>query len=233
MSASADTYRVPGENALRRVFGAVGFLLDAARRRRAGRRTLWGVVVAMALAGTMMIAYPFVTHLWASRIQSGLERQIVTPAARVAYENQTIKVGSAVTRLKIPRLRVNIVVVEGVTGNALRAGAGHYPNTALPGGRGNVAIAGHRTGFGQPFRHLERMRSGDEIVLETPLGKFVYEVLPSVDGHENPWITNARDWRVVQPTSLPSLTLTTCDPPGTSKNRLIVRARLVSQTSTA
>lgn len=233
MSTGADAYRVPAENVLRRTFGAAGFLLDAARRRRAGRTALWGAVVSMALAGTLLVAYPFITHLWASRIQSGLNHQITTVAARTAYQNRTIKVGAALTRLKIPRLDVNIVVVEGITGNALRAGAGHYPGTSLPGDPGNIAIAGHRTGFGQPFRHLERLKAGDQVVLETPLGKFVYEVLPRVDSHENPWITHSRDWRVIQPTALPSLTLTTCDPPGTSKNRLIVRARLVSQSMKA
>lgn len=227
MSVGAGT--IIAEGPLRRTFGALGFLLDAARRRRAGRLTLWGIVASMALAGTMLIAYPFITHFWAQRIQSGLNQEIASPAARTAYQQKKVPVGGALTRLKIPKLKINMVVVEGISGNALRAGAGHYPETALPGQPGNVAIAGHRTGFGSPFRHVDRLRAGDEVILETPVGKFVYQVMPAVEGHRNPWITHAKDWAVIQPTAQPVVTLTTCDPPGTSKNRLIVRARLVSQ----
>ena len=117
--------------------------------------------------------------------------------------------------------------MEGTTGNALRAGAGHYTTTPLPGERGNVAIAGHRTGFGEPFRHLDAMRPGDIITLETPVGNYTYEVMADVDGHKNPWVTHPRDFSVIAPTQEAVLTLTTCDPPHTSLKRLIVRAKLI------
>ena len=67
-------------------------------------------------------------------------------------------------------------MVEGTTQDALRAGAGHYPETALPCGAGNVAIAGHRTTFGQPFNRLDEVAPGAEITLETPLGTCTYRV---------------------------------------------------------
>lgn len=222
----------------RRGLASVGFMLDALRRRRGGRIALWSIVAALALTGVGLLAYPFATDVWASRIQSQLEddyRQIsaddqIDTAAELPRKN-----GSPLTKLTIPRLGVrNLIVVEGVTGNALRAGAGHYPTSALPGDpTGNVAIAGHRTGFGQPFRHMDRLRMGDKIILETPVGRYTYEVMPPFDGHENPWITHARDWTVVSQTPEPSLTLTTCDPPGTSLNRMIVRARLVRTATSA
>ena len=68
------------------------------------------------------------------------------------------------------------MVVEGTGASALRAGAGHYPNTPLPGEEGNVAIAGHRTTYGKPFANLDRLKPGDEIILETPVGKYTYKV---------------------------------------------------------
>lgn len=197
---------------------------------------LWGLVLAMALSGSGLVAYPFATDFWADRIQNNLEGELAgadTSKGQVAF-HQERQVGDAITKLSIPKLKVkNLIVVEGVTGNALRAGAGHYPTTSLPGDpTGNVAIAGHRTGFGQPFRHLERLTEGDKIILTSPFGRFVYEVLPAFDGHRNPWITDAQDWTVIDSrTPEPSLTLTTCDPPGTSTNRLIVRARLASSSS--
>ena len=61
----------------------------------------------------------------------------------------------------IPALNVDTVVVEGTGATALRAGAGHYPNTPLPGEEGNVAIAGHRTTYGKPFANLDRLAVGD------------------------------------------------------------------------
>jgi LPXTG-site transpeptidase (sortase) family protein len=217
------------EAAPKRAAASLGFLLDATRRRRGGRLFLWFLVGALALSGIGLLAYPVVTDLWADRIQGNLENQFAqhSEAEINAYKTRNVGVGQALTRLRINRLGVAVIVVEGISGNALRAGAGHYEQSALPGDpTGNVAIAGHRTGFGEPFRHLELLRDGDEIELATPVGRFVYKVIGAFDGHQNPWITSSTDWSVISPTPEPSLTLTTCDPPGTSLNRLIVRARL-------
>ena len=112
------------------------------------------------------------------------------------------------------------MVVEGTTASALRAGAGHYPNTPLPCESGNVAIAGHRTTYGKPFHNLDLMRPGDDIILETPIGSCTYKVSKA------PFPVSPDDGSVVAPTSQPSLTLTTCHPKGSAKQRLIVRAVL-------
>jgi sortase A len=222
------------ENPAKRVFGAVGFVLDAIRRRRSGRIVAWFLVIALFLAGIGLLVYPFATDIWAGRIQGGLEQQFGEGATQVqAYRSRSVAVGDALTKIRVPALggtigTKGVIVVEGTTGNALRAGAGHYEQTALPGDpTGNVAIAGHRTGFGEPFRNLHLLKQGDRIELATPIGHYAYEVIGPFDGHPNPWITSADDWSVVTLTPEPMLTLTTCDPPGTSKNRLIVRAQLV------
>ena len=223
-----------GELLPKRVGATAGFLLGCIPRRRSGRRALGVLTILMAFAGVALLSYPLVTDFWAKQRQSTLNKQFESKKIIEAYKRHDIAVGGALTRLKIPKYgacstckKVNVIVVEGTTGNALRAGAGHYTTTPLPGERGNVAIAGHRTGFGEPFRWLDKLRPGDLLTLETPVGDYVYEVMPEVDGHNNPWVTHAKDFSVIAPTQESVLTLTTCDPPHTSLKRLIVRAKLV------
>jgi sortase A len=220
------------ESAPRRALGSAGFLLDSLRRRRAGRMALWTLVAALTIGGVGLLAYPTVTGIWADRIQNGLENEFAALAPNQTGDSYAVAPthGDPVTRLKIPAINVDVIVVSGVTGNALRAGAGHFPDTALPGDpTGNVAIAGHRTGYGEPFRHLDKLKPGQRIHLATPFGTFVYEIMKPFDGHGNPWITDPTDLTVKGRTAEPTLTLVTCDPPGTSKNRLILRAKLVNR----
>jgi len=125
------------------------------------------------------------------------------------------------TRLVIPKLGLEAVVVEGVDDASLRRGPGHYPGTALPGERGNVGIAGHRNAWGRWFRNLHQLEPGDAIFLVTKTATYWYRVTGK-------WVTHAYDWSVVEPTPTPSLTLTTCELPIQKKQRLIVRAVLVA-----
>ena len=66
--------------------------------------------------------------------------------------------------------------MEGTGTADLRRGPGHYPDTPLPGQRGTVAIAGHRTTYGAPFHDVDDLRRGDAIVLSMPYGRFTYRV---------------------------------------------------------
>jgi len=225
---SRPVVTVRKEPAPRRAFASLGFLLDASRRRRTGRFALWFLVIALALGGVGLLTYPLVTDVWAHRIQHRLVQTFASPQEKQLFLHPVE--GSPLTRLIIPKLHINIIVVEGISGNALRAGAGHYPGTALPGASsGNIAIAGHRTGFGEPFRHLEKLTNGDDVQLITPFGTYTYQVVGPFEAHGNPWITGPQDWSVIAPTPVASLTLTTCDPPHTSLNRLIVRLVLLSK----
>jgi len=217
----------------KRVLASFAFLLGCVPRRRRGRTALGVLTILMAFAGVLLLSYPLVTDFWAHSRQGNLSREFRSHDAIELYKRREIKVGGALTRLVIPKMgacdscHIDVIVVEGISGNALRAGAGHYEQTPLPGERGNVAIAGHRTGFGEPFRHLDALRQGDLIRLETPIGTYTYQVIGPFEGHGNPWITNSNDLSVLAPTIDAELTLTTCDPPHTSKNRLIVRAKLI------
>jgi sortase A len=184
-------------------------------------RLLTGTAVVLALAGIGVVAYPFATDLWAARIQRGLAGDLAAKA--VDYKAGRVKVGEPLTRLEIPKIDVDVVVVEGTTLSALQAGAGHYPKTPLPGEDGNVAIAGHRTTYGKPFNRMDELSPGDKVILTTPIGRHVYEV------ETRPRVVEFDDWSVIReyPKNGSFLTLTSCHPEGSADYRIVVRARLI------
>jgi sortase A len=130
----------------------------------------------------------------------------------------------AFASLSIPRIGMKGdnegVILSGVSVEDLKKGVGHFRNTPLPGQKGNVALAGHRTTYGAPFGDLDKLQNGDPITFTNTFGeKFVYKVTAQT-------IVAPDDTTVLQTTDVPSLTLVTCDPKYTSTNRLIIRAEL-------
>lgn len=234
-SRFARLYKVP-------ILGPVVYLLFPPRTSSSiWRKAMSGAAASVALLGVGMAAYPYAGNYypffykipveklidWSnflSDLQSnGLQDTLADRYDRALASGDTLLgEGDPLTRLEIPKIGLDTIVVEGTSVSALRAGSGHYPRTPLPGAIGNVAIAGHRTTFGRPFSKLDRLAVGDEIVLETPKGRHVYKVT------RKPWITTPNDWTVIEvPTQEALLTLTTCHPRGSANQRLIVRAQLV------
>lgn len=129
--------------------------------------------------------------------------------------------GPAGYRIEIPKLGTVHGVQLGIDNHDLDRGPGHYPNTPHP-GQGNAAIAGHRTYKGKAsfFFALNRLQEGDRIHIVYPDKVLQFSV-------QRVFITSPYDLSVLKPTEQPFLTLTTCDPPGTDTNRLIVQAKLV------
>lgn len=200
----------------------VSRLVGALRTRAWARLLLTTVSIGLLVGAIGTIGYPFYTNLLQDRIQSRLDRQIVSPELKQQYLDRNIKVGDSLTRIEIPTLDVDVVVVEGTTSSALRAGAGHYPGTPLPCETGNVAIAGHRTTYGRPFHSVNLLKVGDEITLTTPIGSCTYAV------SEAPFTVLPNDISVVANTPDSNLlTLTTCHPKGSAKQRLIIRAEMM------
>ena len=117
--------------------------------------------------------------------------------------------GSAVGIISIPKIGLSMVVVEGTGTAQLEAGPGHYPGTPLPGETGNVAIAGHRTTYLHPFYNLNELVPGDAIVIDTVQGEFLYQMTSSQ-------VVSPSDVSVVDDTTSPQLTLTTCNNLGTA-----------------
>jgi sortase A len=214
--------------------GTLSYLVDAARVRPIGRRALSVLSVLLFLAGAGMFAYPLATDVYAERIiQQPLFETLDSAEARESYITRTVRAGDPLTRIVMPDIDVDAVVVEGTSPAALRAGAGHYPNTPLPGEEGNVSIAGHRTTYGKPFNRMDELAVGAEIRLITPLAEHVYRVVPAPADAGRPcpngacWITHPTDWAVVGPLEGSMLTLTSCHPKGSARERIILRAELV------
>jgi sortase A len=129
--------------------------------------------------------------------------------------------GNPVGLLKIAKIGLDKVIVQGTSTNDLRQGPGHYPGTPLPGEQGNAAIAGHRTTYGAPFYNLDALAVGDPIVVTTVQGTFTYDVTGTV-------VVSPNDTSVVDNTTFPELTLTTCNPRFSASSRLVVHARLTT-----
>ena len=209
---------------------SVGSLVGDSLRRPGGRRALSVLSVVLFLAGVAMFAYPVGTDLYSRYKQGDLSGQFGSDQLKEQYRTRNIPVGNALTRLIISTkdVKVDVLVVEGTTPAALRAGAGHYPGTPLPGEAGNVGIAGHRTTFGRPFNHIDLLNVGDEVVLETPFKRFHYKVMSGwgTDGHAYK-IVDPSDFSVVENVPGKSLlTLTSCHPKGSAKKRITVRLEL-------
>jgi len=128
--------------------------------------------------------------------------------------------GQAMGRIVMPAIGVNDVFVQGTDAGDLSKGPGHYPATPLPGERGTVAIAGHRTTYGAPFRHIDELDRGDRIIVDMPDGRFIYRV-------EESKIVDDQDLSVLNPVGYRRLMLSACHPLYSAAQRIIVYARQV------
>lgn len=129
--------------------------------------------------------------------------------------------GDPIGRIEIPPIGADFVVVQGTDSATLRKGPGHYPDTTFPGLRGTVAIAGHRTTYGAPFRSVDELDRGDRIVLRMPYGRFTYDVQRTrIVPPSAVWVT--RD------VGYDRLVLSACHPLYSAAERIVVFARLVS-----
>lgn len=117
--------------------------------------------------------------------------------------------------IEIPRIGLNKSLFEGITIPTLNRGPGHWPGTALPGAMGNVVIAGHRTSHARPFRHLDKLLSGDAVIFTTEAGRFVYHVV------RTEIVTPDAMW-IVNQTGAYTATLFACNPVGSTRERIVV-----------
>jgi sortase A len=158
------------------------------------------------------------------------------PASAPIAPAPVLRNGDGVAVIHIPRLgtasaKAGTPVLEGVGLDVLNKAVGHYPGSALPGQVGNFSVAGHRKTHGEPFRHLDEMRTGDYVVVETADTWFTYVV------DKDPYIVQPTDVDVVDPVpDRPGavqtgrlITLTTCNPWWSSTQRMIVVGHLAGQ----
>lgn len=124
-----------------------------------------------------------------------------------------------VGEISIPRIGVELMVVEGSDKAALAKGPGHIAETSLPGAGGNFAVAGDRVLYGAPFLNLDEVEPGDEVSVRMPYATFVYRV-------SEIFIVTPDEVSVLQPVGYEAITLITCDPPWDIKQRIVVRGEL-------
>ncbi len=137
------------------------------------------------------------------------------------HEQDQVKTGDGIGHIDIPKIGASYTIIQGTDELSLEKGPGHYPATALPGMGQTVAIAGHRTTYLAPFRHVDALKPGDKIILKMPYGRFTYGV---------------QYRRIVLPTALwvtknvgyDRLVLSACNPLYSAAQRIIIFARLLS-----
>ncbi|HVL50709.1 MAG TPA: class E sortase [Actinomycetota bacterium] len=166
----------------------------------------------------LFLAYQLVgTNIVTGRQQRALASEIeqqwqVSP-------DEAPELGSGMGIIKIPKIGVDSIVVEGVEVEDLKKGPGHYPDTALAGQLGNMVISGHRTTYGAPFYRLDELEPGDDIIVYDAKGPYTYKVTESK-------VVLPTEIGVIAPSSDARLTLTTCHPRFSAAKRLIIVAQL-------
>jgi sortase A len=188
------------------------------------------VASVMIVSGLLLIADAGITLAWqepvsafmASKEQAELRRALEEPPPRVIARRPLP--GDAIGKIVMPTIDESAYLVEGTDTDDLRKGPGHYRDSPLPGERGTVGIAGHRTTHGAPFRNVDDLDRGDPIKLEMPFGTFIYRVQRT---------------RIVEPTALwvtrrvryDRLILSACHPLYSAAQRIVVFARFVRRTA--
>ncbi len=201
------------------------------------------ILIGAGVLVLLFTAYQiFGTSVQESHSQSALRTQLDSEAHRAAVSKALAKAssteqalpsgppvtaphteapaeGDPVGDIRIPKIGLSQVVVEGTGTDDLRKGPGHYTGTPLPGQSGNASIAGHRTTYGHPFYNLDAVQPGDTIVVTTLQGVFVYDVFKQE-------VVSPSDATVVDDVFANWLTLTTCNPRFSASSRLVVVAKL-------
>jgi sortase A len=228
-SAPPPAYRTRNERR-RRVLRALSTVLIAA-----------GVLVLADAAATLLWQEPL-TALQTSVRQHGLRGDLRHLEAqrptrlearalaglkdsdrRVAFLARSLQrrtaPGDAIGRLKIPRLDADFVMVKGADPSDLRKGPGTFDGTPLPGVGGTTAIAGHRTTYLAPFRHIDDLRPGDRITVEMPYGTFTYRV-------QRTRIVSPQTLSILRDVGYDRLVLSACHPLFSAAQRSVVVTRL-------
>lgn len=220
--------------------------------RQAPRRSAWAAAVGffgelLLTAGALVLLF-VVYILWGTGLQTAqaqddldreLEQRWSTPSGTDEPQPpDAIAEGDAYGILRIPRFGDDYekIIVQGVEPEHLEDGPGHYPDTADPGELGNLGLAAHRAGHGEPFAHFPELHVGDRIEIEMADGVYVYELDDAPDGHDDGNKINIDDTWVVDPVpGEPSstepterrITLTTCWPRWGASHRMYATGVLV------
>lgn len=137
------------------------------------------------------------------------------PPSEAYFDEELVDLG----RIVIPALGIDRILHQGISLHNIDRGPSHWPGTAAPGEIGNVVIAGHRTTHGAPFRNIDQLVPGDQVIFEVGGEVSVYVV----SGDE---VVTARGLHIVDQTAEQTATLFACHPPGSAQYRYVVHLEL-------
>ena len=140
------------------------------------------------------------------------------PAPLDAYRDVPItQIGSMV----IPKINVVTPIFEGVWLTVVDHGPGHWPNSAMPGRRGNAVFAGHRVTHTHPFLDMDLLAPGDKVIFNMPYGMFTYAITSIT-------IVQPENFGIIFPTGTPTITLFACNPKHSAAQRIVAKGKLIS-----
>ena len=204
---------------------------SSCNKERIKNKLSWVLVIS----GILLMLYPLFTRVYAQYYQARLmivPEEYQNPALEYPVESLRLPgeadevekppvkhmPDGAFMTIEIPNLDLYAVVLECTDRPTLNKGPGWYKESVLP-GEGNTAIAGHRNTYGAWFRHVDKLKEGDEIIIGYDSKGYIYKV-------ERVFPIAKNDWSVIESCGYPALTLTTCHPVGSARQRLVVRAAL-------
>jgi sortase A len=205
------------------------------RRARIDVALLATVLLLAAIAGYLAGAPPAQDSAAALGSQSGLyadallrvpeappptEATTTTPPTTVPASPTPSPTGVVLGTITIPKFGVTVPMLEGIDLWVIDQGSGHWPGTPMPGGKGNMVVAGHRTLYQRPFHRLDELVPGDQVIFDTPAGRHVYVVRGVV-------IVDADAVEIVNQNDAHTATLFACHPKGSASHRIVAKLRLV------
>lgn len=185
------------------------------------------LLIAAGIIGAAVLAY----QIWGTNVTSAILAHQERTALQREFSDPTKLTPSLVepeasksfALVTIPALKLkDFPLVQGIEESDLAKGIGHYPGTAMPGGLGNFAIAGHRATNGEPFAEFEKLVAGDKIYVQTADATYVYSL--EYDTKVKPsgtWVIDKNPKNMPVDNTRKLITLTTCDPKWNSTHRWV------------
>ncbi len=171
----------------------------------------------LVAAGPTTTTLPAPTSSTVAAAAPAPQTQPIAPPKEPRAKEPIVQIGE----IHIPKIGLVHAIFEGVTLTVIDEGPGHWPGSAVPGQLGNAVFAGHRVTHSHPFRRINELVPGDEVIFRTNNGVFTYHVTGSE-------VVTPKDVHIVTPTPDATITLFACHPPGSARQRYVIRGSFFS-----
>ena len=203
-------------------------------KRKVSRKFLGYILISVAIYAVAVIGYRLIWTNYVAEQDAKSKTISIREEWNTPNVEATTKPSAGFAFLYIPRLRDSVwelPISQGIDSTQLETGTGHYPKSALPGESGNFAVAGHRSGNGEPFADFDRLQQGDRIVIETKDKWFVYVLDQDIEVKpDEVWVLDPNPAGLASTVGTDKLiTLTTCTPRYGTTGRWIWWGHLVEE----